>query len=29
MCYIPPRTEHNILNTSTEPLVYIFCVAPV
>ncbi|MCI0499626.1 MAG: cupin domain-containing protein [Planctomycetales bacterium] len=28
VCYIPPRTEHNILNTSDEPLVYIFCVAP-
>ncbi len=25
----PPQTEHNILNTGTEPLVYIFCVAPV
>ena len=29
VCYIPPHTEHNILNTSTEPLIYIFCVAPV
>lgn len=29
ICYIPPQTEHNIVNTSTEPLVYIFCVAPV
>jgi mannose-6-phosphate isomerase-like protein (cupin superfamily) len=29
ICYIPPQTKHNILNTSTEPLVYIFCVAPV
>ncbi|MHC5095016.1 MAG: cupin domain-containing protein [Planctomycetota bacterium] len=28
ICYIPPQTEHNILNTSTDPLVYIFCVAP-
>ena len=28
VCYIPPQTEHNILNTSTEPLIYIFCVAP-
>ncbi|OQY05771.1 MAG: hypothetical protein B6I25_05110 [Planctomycetales bacterium 4572_13] len=29
-CYIPPQTKHNILNTtSTEPLVYVFCVAPV
>ena len=29
ICYIPPHTEHDILNTGTEPLVYIFCVAPV
>ena len=29
ICYIPPHTEHNIINTGTEPLVYIFCVAPV
>ncbi|MBL7215880.1 MAG: cupin domain-containing protein [Phycisphaerae bacterium] len=29
ICYIPPQTEHNILNTGNEPLVYIFCVAPV
>ncbi len=29
ICYIPPKTEHNILNTGTEPLVYVFCVAPV
>lgn len=28
ICYIPPRTPHNIFNTGTEPLVYIFCVAP-
>ncbi len=28
VCYIPPHTEHNIVNTGTEPLVYIFCVAP-
>lgn len=27
--YIPPHTEHNIVNTGSEPLVYIFCVAPV
>ena len=27
--YIPPNTIHNIKNTSTEPLVYIYCVAPV
>lgn len=29
ICYIPPQTEHNIFNTGAEPLVYIFCVAPV
>ncbi|NLW84116.1 MAG: cupin domain-containing protein [Phycisphaerae bacterium] len=28
ICYIPPHTPHNIYNTGTEPLVYIFCVAP-
>ncbi len=27
--YIPPHTIHNIKNTGTEPLVYIYCVAPV
>ena len=27
--YIPPHTEHNIKNTGTEPLVYIYCVAPI
>jgi mannose-6-phosphate isomerase-like protein (cupin superfamily) len=26
--YIPPQTAHNIINNSSEPLVYIFCVAP-
>ena len=29
VCYIPPHTLHNIRNTSDEPLVYIYCVAPV
>ncbi|MGB7582478.1 MAG: cupin domain-containing protein [Sedimentisphaerales bacterium] len=29
ICYIPPYTFHNIKNTGTEPLVYIYCVAPV
>ena len=29
ICYIPPNTEHNIKNTGQEPLVYIYCVAPV
>jgi len=27
--YIPPHTVHNIKNTGTEPLIYIYCVAPV
>jgi mannose-6-phosphate isomerase-like protein (cupin superfamily) len=27
--YIPPHTEHNIINNSGEPLIYIFCVVPV
>jgi mannose-6-phosphate isomerase-like protein (cupin superfamily) len=29
VCYIPPNTFHNIKNTSSEPLIYIYCVAPV
>ena len=27
--YIPPHTVHDVKNTGTEPLIYIFCVAPV
>jgi mannose-6-phosphate isomerase-like protein (cupin superfamily) len=27
--YIPPRTIHNIENTSDDVLVYIYCVAPI
>ncbi|MBN2375687.1 MAG: cupin domain-containing protein [Sedimentisphaerales bacterium] len=27
--YIPPYVQHNIVNNGTEPLVYIYCVAPV
>lgn len=27
--YIPPFTRHNIFNSGNEPLVYIYCVAPV
>ena len=27
--YIPPHTTHDIKNTGTEPLIYIYCVAPV
>ncbi len=29
VAYIPPQTIHNIKNTGTEPLVYIYCVSPV
>jgi mannose-6-phosphate isomerase-like protein (cupin superfamily) len=29
VCYIPPRTIHNMKNTGTEILIYIYCVAPV
>jgi len=28
VAYIPPETPHNILNTGTEPLAYVFCVTP-
>ena len=27
--YIPPQTAHDVSNTGTEPLVYVYCVAPV
>jgi len=27
--YIPPHTIHNVKNTGTESLVYIYCVAPI
>ncbi len=27
--YIPPRTPHDVKNTGDEPLVYVYCVAPV
>ena len=27
--YIPPRTIHNIINTSDKPLCYIYCVSPI
>ena len=27
--YVPPHTVHNIKNNVSEPLVYIYCVAPV
>jgi mannose-6-phosphate isomerase-like protein (cupin superfamily) len=26
--YIPPATRHNVLNTGTEPLEYVYVVAP-
>jgi mannose-6-phosphate isomerase-like protein (cupin superfamily) len=29
ICYIPPNTLHNIKNTGSEPLIYIYCVAPI
>ena len=29
VAYIPPHTIHNIKNTGSEPLIYIYCVAPV
>jgi mannose-6-phosphate isomerase-like protein (cupin superfamily) len=28
VCYIPPYTDHDVKNTGTEPLIYIYCVAP-
>ncbi len=27
--YIPPHTGHDVKNTGAEPLVYIYCVAPI
>ena len=29
IAYIPPHTLHDVKNTGTEPLIYIFCVTPV
>jgi len=29
IAYIPPHTTHNMKNTGDEPLIYIYCVAPV
>ena len=29
IAYIPPHTLHNVKNTSTDPMIYIFCVTPV
>ncbi len=28
VAYIPPHTLHNVQNTGSEPLIYIFCVVP-
>jgi len=28
VAYIPPRTLHDVVNSGTAPLAYIFCVAP-
>jgi len=27
--YIPPNTTHDVKNTGSEPLIYIYCVAPI
>jgi mannose-6-phosphate isomerase-like protein (cupin superfamily) len=27
--YIPPQTDHDVRNTGSEPLIYIYCVAPI
>ena len=29
VAYIPPQTAHDIVNTGPQPLVYVFCVAPL
>lgn len=29
IAYIPPNTLHDVRNNGTEPLVYIYCVAPI
>jgi mannose-6-phosphate isomerase-like protein (cupin superfamily) len=29
VAYIPPHTNHDVKNTGSEPLVYVYCVAPV
>jgi mannose-6-phosphate isomerase-like protein (cupin superfamily) len=29
VCYIPPQTPHDVRNTGNEPLIYVYCVAPV
>jgi len=29
VAYIAPQTAHDVSNTENEPLVYVYCVAPV
>jgi mannose-6-phosphate isomerase-like protein (cupin superfamily) len=29
VAYIPPQTAHDVRNTGNEPLIYVYCVAPV
>ena len=29
VCYIPPQTPHDVRNTGDQPLIYVYCVAPV
>jgi mannose-6-phosphate isomerase-like protein (cupin superfamily) len=29
VAYIPSQTAHDISNTGNEPLIYVYCVAPV
>jgi mannose-6-phosphate isomerase-like protein (cupin superfamily) len=29
VAYIPPQTAHDIINTGSKPLIYVYCVAPV
>lgn len=28
VAYIPPETVHDVINTGSQPLAYIYCVAP-
>jgi mannose-6-phosphate isomerase-like protein (cupin superfamily) len=28
VAYIPPETLHDVSNTGSEPLIYVYCVAP-
>jgi mannose-6-phosphate isomerase-like protein (cupin superfamily) len=29
VAYIPPKTAHDVSNTGSESLIYVYCVAPV